>query len=145
MILGDLKSLEKHLESSPYNLINSFIDQVKKGETPISEWIFLNDEIKVLVLTKSGYNEGVFESHTIYNDVHIVIEGSDTIFFGDKNTAVEKTSYEENGDYTLYNSTIISSVKMNENTFAWIEPGEIHSNQIEGTTSKKIVVKVKAK
>ncbi len=143
MILGEITDLKNYTALNSYNLILSFIDKVKLNVAPIGEWIFLNEEIKVLVLTKSGYIEGVFEAHTIFNDVHIVIEGSDTIYLGNKSIATISSTYDEKGDYTLYNSQIISSVKMNKNTFAFIPKEEIHTNQIEGDTSKKIVVKLK--
>lgn len=143
MILGEITDLKNHTNLNAFNLILAFIDKVKLNETSIGEWIFLNEEIKALVLTKSGYTEGVFEAHTVFNDVHIVIEGSDTIYLGNKSIATINTAYDEKGDYTLYNSQILSSVKMNKNSFAFIPKGEIHTNQIEGTTSKKIVVKLK--
>ena len=143
MILGEITDLKNHTDLNSFNLILSFIDKVKLNEVIIGEWIFLNEEIKVLVLTKSGYTEGVFEAHTVFNDVHILMEGSDTIYLGNSSIATINSAYDEKGDYTLYNSQILSSVKMNKNSFAFIPKGEIHTNQIEGDTSKKIVVKLK--
>lgn len=143
MILGELASLKNYTDTMSYNLIVSLIDKVKLNTVPVGEWIILNEDIKGVVLTKSGYNEGVFEAHSIYNDIHIVIEGQDTIYLGDKYSSVVKSVYDEKGDYTLYNSQICSTVKMNKNMFAFIAKEEIHTNQIEGDLSKKIVIKLK--
>ena len=143
MVLGNLIDLKNHINKPEVDLINAFITKVKSDEVPIGEWIFLNEELKVLVLIKSGYTEGVFESHTIYKDLHIVVEGIDTIFLGNKNSAIVKTDYDEIGDYTLFNSKMLSSIKMTENTFALIDKGEIHTNHIDGESTKKIVVKLK--
>jgi YhcH/YjgK/YiaL family protein len=143
MILGELETLKNHIELKNFDSIIMFIDKVKANDVVIGEWIILNEELKALVLCKSGYVDGVFESHTVFNDIHIVIDGSDTIYLGDKSQSSIKTPYDEKGDYTLYFSEILTSCKMNKNSFAFIPKEVIHTNQIEGEYSKKIVVKIK--
>jgi YhcH/YjgK/YiaL family protein len=143
MILGELSTIGKYIDSKSFDSIMLFINKVKTSDVVIGEWIILGEELKALVLNKSGYNVGVFEAHSVFNDIHIVIDGSDTIYLGDKSRATIKNTYDEIGDYTLYNSHEISSCKLSENSFAFIPKEEIHSNQIEGESSKKIVIKIK--
>ncbi|MBI3519737.1 MAG: YhcH/YjgK/YiaL family protein [Bacteroidetes bacterium] len=143
MILDALPGLKNYVGSKYIDSVLLFIDKVNANEVAIGEWIKIKDDLKAIVLCKSGYIDGVFEAHTEFNDIHIVVDGSDTIYLGDKLSASITKPYDENGDYTLYSSKVISSCKMYKNTFAFIPKEEIHTNQIEDEFSKKIVLKIK--
>lgn len=140
MIIDQLSQIKKY---TPHDeLISEFVHNVKLNTVITGEWIYLNNEIKALVLIKSNYSENIFESHTKYDDLHIVVNGTDTIFLGDSENALLKEEYNQIGDYTLFTSDTKSTTQIKEDMFALINKGEIHSNKIEGDFSKKVVIKL---
>lgn len=142
MFIGNFDELGSHIDQVLFDRIDMFLNQVRSNEVTVGEWIIFDDTIKAIVLISSSYQEGVFEAHTIFKDIHIVLEGNDTLFLGDHLKAAIKTDYDAKGDYTLYDSIAIASIHLNKNTFVLIPQGEMHTNKL-GSASKKVVVKIK--
>lgn len=141
MTIGYLKDLAKFIPADCAASVHTFIENVKLQKAGVGEWIILQPEMKALLLESSAYNAGVFESNKIFRDIHIVLRGTDTLYLGSMEYEL-KNEYVETGDYTLFNSEIAASVKLNENMFAIIEQGLLHSNHLE-PGSQKIVIKIK--
>lgn len=143
MIAGNIIDLGKYIDPSQAKAIRSFLDNINLEEPKTGEWIFLTPELKVLLLNKSNFTEGVFESHTIYKDVHIVIKGNDTLYFANHSVSKETKVYDADLDYTLYNSIELYRTNLLAQSFVLIDQYEQHSNQITDNQTLKLVAKIK--
>lgn len=143
MISGNIVNLKKHIDADKAKLIASFIENLNLDTAKIGEWIFLSSDLKVLLLDKSNFTEGVFEAHKIYKDAHIVIKGSDTVVFANQQLSKETKAYDNELDYTLYSSKELFKVKLLPESFVLIDENEQHSNQISDSQTLKLVAKIK--
>lgn len=142
MISGNIVDLKNYIDAKKAQLIISFLEELKSSDMKIGEWIFLSDDLKVLLLDKSNYVKGVYEAHKVYKDVHIVIKGLDTLHFANQEISNESKVYDEQADYSLFNSEDLFSVKLLPNSFTIINQNEQHTNQIEDSLTLKLVAKI---
>lgn len=142
MIAGSLINLNKYIGSDDAELILTFIKNININTAQIGSWVNLSDKLRVLLLNKSNYDKGVFEAHTKYKDVHIVINGKDTLHFADHAASTLSKSYDEEADYCLYNSLDLFRIELMPNSFVLVNQEEQHSNQITDSTTLKLVAKI---
>lgn len=142
MITGKLDDLKNHIDIEFFNKIISFVKNAKSNDVTIGEWNLLNeDSLKAIVLNKSNTETDVKEYHKVYTDVHITLDGLDTMFIGNQITETVD-EYQENGDYSLVRSETIDSNEILPNHFMLLKPEEIHCN-ILNENSLKVVIKIK--
>lgn len=144
MTTGAFNELETMMKASSFQLLEQFVDRVKKGAVPVLEWEYFNgDELeKAIVLNKSNYQEKIKEYHRAFTDIHITLSGEDTIFLGDEISAITEP-YQENGDYCLVESPTVNTARIPPGHFAILKPTEIHSNLLAGNNPLKVVIKFK--
>lgn len=142
MITGKIANLEKYIGSIDANIIHRFIDTVKANPAKgIGVWTELDNELRGLILYKSAYKVETFEQHQKYQDIHIVLEGMDQMYFGSETEKNCTTEYVDKDDYALYTSKTIGHINILPNHFALLETFELHSNLIEDENTLKIVIK----
>ena len=143
MVSGSIKELSKYISTNEQMEIMLIVQSFDET-TEIGSWFTIpRTDLRGLFLNRSNYKEEVFESHRIYQDIHLIIKGYDTILIGSDNDAIPELDYQLEGDYELFSSRILSELKLNEGTFAIINPGELHANRIENVQTLKLVVKRK--
>lgn len=140
MRYGTLKELSQYLSINENESINSFIDKYKDFQ--LNKWHSLNgDDFKVILLDKDNYEEGLFETHKKYIDIHIVIKGSDSIFLAEEKKIQIINDYNTEFDYCLGKGICKEKLIVKENQFCLLLPEEFHSNKISGRNALKIVAK----
>jgi len=91
-------------------------------------------------------NQAVFESHKKYIDLHYCISGGEKIAYTPISALKPKTEYDNEKDYTLYETTIPGELlTMTPDTFAIFMPQDGHMPKISDGLNKqvrKIVVKI---
>lgn len=140
MIIGQYTDLVKEIGKSDFNLIDSFVKRIKNNQTLTDHWYQLDDTLKVIVLSKSRYEQDLFEIHKKFIDIHLVLAGEDILYLGDKEDFVIK-EINNNEDYSLCQAKTILNIKLDEGLFALIFPEELHSNRIINQNTLKMVVK----
>jgi biofilm protein TabA len=144
MIINQLSNLAAYLENKDYNLVNNFINNFGLNAKAIGKWSMLDDDkLKIIVLDKSNFKENIFEAHRKYQDIHITLRGKDTIYYANSASAMVMTPYIDQDDYELKIGTLSSIVVLHPQTFAILDPGELHTNKIEDNSTIKIVIKRK--
>ena len=93
-------------------------------------------------------SEGVFETHKQYIDIHYCLEGGETIGYAPIGNLEEKTEFDAEKDYQLYNSVPQYSLcTLQQDSFAIFFPGELHMPKLQDGIHehiKKVVIKIKA-
>ena len=81
------------------------------GNTPKCRRNF-NDKVYVNILsleTKENF-DGIFESHREYIDLHVIIQGEEKIYYGDRKDMTVTKEYDSQGDYELLKGDKYSAV-----------------------------------
>tara|TARA_B100001250_G_scaffold397906_1_gene405536 strand:+ start:583 stop:1020 length:438 start_codon:yes stop_codon:yes gene_type:complete len=142
MIKGKISELINFIKLKDYELIVSYISNINDNEMPVGEWVKLNDEkLKAIILNSSNYSENVFESHKKYIDIHITLKGEDLMYIGNGKHEKLLVEYNEELDYSLYESILDNNYSIKEKQFIIINPGELHINEIKKPNTLKLVVK----
>lgn len=92
--------------------------------------------------------EGIYEAHRHYIDVHYCLHGSEIIEWAPVQTLTPTTQYDAEKDYQLYAVPPQASIcRMAPKSFAIFFPGEAHMPKItdgKNAAVRKVVVKIKA-
>lgn len=110
-----------------------------KGKYNIDELNFFG--IGLEYETKDS-NEGVWEAHRKYLDIHVVVEGEEIIEISDINVAESIKDYED--DYELFSSTAQHKIHLKPGYFLILFPHEVHKTSVrvnEAVALKKKVFK----
>ena len=74
-------------------------ENTPKGRHDFNENLYVN---VVYYETKNAdCFDGIFESHKDFVDLHVLIDGEEKIFYGDKSDMVVTKEYDKSGDYEL--------------------------------------------
>ena len=95
--------------------------------------------------TKQVFDE-IFENHILYKDVHILIEGKEKIYYGEKKVMNVIKEYDKNEDYELLKGSIYSDVEYSSMQGVELDAGEPHAagNAVNATRQiLKAVIKLK--
>ncbi len=96
----------------------------------------------------TGYSS-LCESHEIYDDIHMILEGQEAVEYYNPKLNKVKFNYDEEKDVTIYYKEAHPTVvcPLTTNKFAFFKAGEVHSpglpHKIGPSYVKKVVVKVK--
>lgn len=141
MIKDKIKNIERY---SINDLFEEFKRIIMSLETPPDKVnlplkaIPLEYETKEFDLTK-------FENHQRYIDIHYIIEGAEQIGINLIENLKSNMTYNEDGDYQLFEGEVKEIINLNTGDFLLLFPGEAHvsGGEFIGTaTVKKIVYKI---
>lgn len=147
MILSDLSQSSRYEGLHPafskvfeyvksHNLLNA---ELGKIEIDGEDVFIINSEPECL--TKENQ---VLEYHQKYLDIHILLEGQETI--GWKSLAdckQEKKPFDKENDYGLYDDKPTTYITLYPNQFAVVYPEDAHAPIIGQGKIRKLVVKIK--
>ncbi|MFK8302519.1 YhcH/YjgK/YiaL family protein [Capnocytophaga stomatis] len=147
MILSDLSQSGRYEGLHPafpkvfeyvksHNLLNA---ELGKIEIDGEDVFIINSEPECL--TKENQ---VLEYHQKYLDIHILLEGQETI--GWKSLAdckQEKKPFDKENDYGLYDDKPTTYITLYPNQFAVVYPEDAHAPIIGQGKIRKLVVKIK--
>jgi YhcH/YjgK/YiaL family protein len=140
MITGVVRELSNYIGEEDSEHIKRYISSFLESNL-YNEWTQMGNNLRVIALRKSQYTEGRFESHTIYQDIHIVLEGEDTIYLGSLFDSKSVKEYDQEFDYELYDSKVEQVIRVYPGSFVILNPGELHSNEIKNNKTRKVVIK----
>lgn len=116
---------------------------LKHGEKVVLE----NGVTVVAIQAESGAsNKNLLEAHRVFNDLHYIISGKDTISYKPVAgcTSINK-EYVDDGDYILYDEVPEDMVTVEKNTFCFIPNNLAHMALYESTgLVRKLVFKIPA-
>lgn len=146
MIYGEIKELNYYRGISEY--LDKAIDYILSGkykEGTIGKNLIDGDNIYFNLpdspCTKD-INEGCFEGHKKYIDIHIVIEGKEKIAYFPNSKASITKEYNENEDYELYSGEAENFFILDSNKFLILFPEEPHMALIKVKEKPEVIKKV---
>lgn len=89
--------------------------------------------------------EGNFETHDKYVDVHILLDGSETLAWAERDSLDEIIAYNEHKDATYYSGEAVSSMQIGKGMFYIVFPHDGHKavrHITVPTEYRKIVMKL---
>ncbi len=134
-----------------YENLDKAIDFLQKNDLsalPNGKNIVDGDELFINVTDGklSGEDEGIYELHRHYLDLHIDITGSEKILFCDYADANVTHPYEENGDYALLTGEKTAECLLDKSHFAVCMLGEPHKPCVktgESSSNHKAIFKIR--
>ena len=88
-----------------------------------------------------------FEAHRVYADIHVDIEGEETVYISDISAMQAETEYDAAGDYLMMSGPRQVEVKLQPGYFVVCLPNDIHMPMVatDGKVGKikKAIYKVK--
>lgn len=121
MIFDKIENINRYgLDFCKY-LSNENIKSFKKGRFDIDGEFLFGIGIEY---DTSDNNQGVWEAHRKYLDIHIVIEGVEKIDICDINNSKSVKEYED--DYELFNAEPQNSINLFPGYFLILYPNEVH-------------------
>lgn len=77
----------------------------------------------------AGDNNGLWEAHRKYLDIHVIINGEEIIHINDINEMESTKTYED--DYELFQGDKQHSIHLKEGYFLLLFPNEVHKTSIQ--------------
>lgn len=138
------KGLSKELDTALDFITNTNIKELECGRIEIDgEQVFAN----VMEYTTKLPEEGFFESHKKYIDIHMLIRGEERVWVTDINKVKDLSEYSEADDFQKHEAKIYSDSLITEDCFIICFPQDAHMPGMaikEKQEIKKIVLKIKA-
>ena len=138
----------KELSSDAVNAIINFITKndlkaINCGRYDINEDLYVN-----IFESTTKEDDGVFEEHREYVDIHYLINGTEIIKYETEDNFEPLSEYDIKDDYQLFRINTDKLLKMNEGDFAIFFTREKHKPALISDVSckiKKAVFKLKEK
>lgn len=145
MIIGDLKNSFRYENLHPlFKEVFSVIKNTNWNEKEVGK-IILDDEKLFIIVSEPeciAKEKQVLEYHKKYLDIHILLQGEETIGWKSLNDCNdEKQAYNEKDDYGLYNDAPDTFVTLQPNQFLIVYPEDAHAPIIGNRKIRKLVVK----
>ncbi|MDD2583672.1 MAG: YhcH/YjgK/YiaL family protein [Bacteroidales bacterium] len=146
MILDSLKGFERYLNfhsrfAKAYEyMVKTDLDKLEKGEHPI-----LGKEIYCTIWEGEGKGIEIpkLEVHDSYIDIHILLEGSETIGIRDRSKCNgENISYNHQKDIAFLEEIPENFISLSPGNIAVIFPHDAHAPLIGEGIIKKAIIKV---
>ncbi len=149
MIYGEIKDI-KYYKGISKNLDRAidFIfekkylnNQIGKNEID-GDFIYFNCPDKAMTRNKANLD---LEYHKRYIDIHIVIDGEESIGYTSREKCVETKTYDIDGDYGLVKAELDMEFYLNKDKFLIFFPEEAHIALLkvgEEKEIKKVIFKV---
>lgn len=125
--------------------LRSFTPDVEVGKHVLIEGLIYAN---VQEYTPKAVSEAVIEYHREFVDLQTLLSGSENIYYAPLANLTEKTAYDAEGDYGLYefNADAATACKLEPGNFAIFFPEEGHAPCIAGNEDpapvKKVVLKI---
>lgn len=115
-------------------------------DTPCGRYV-LSDDVYVNVMSYAPkpVEEAVAETHLVYADLQLILEGAEWMGCADVASLVSLSAYDAQKDIALWNQKDIPLLPMRKGTWALFMPGEPHapSLKMQNGTVKKAVFKIR--
>ncbi len=97
--ITDIKSYLENIKDGEkvYKFLHSINENTPKGRYDFNKKVYAN---VVSYETKESFDE-IFESHKDYIDLHVLIDGEEKIYYGDKDAMASAKEYDSKGDCEL--------------------------------------------
>ncbi len=116
--------------------------KTQSGKHEIDEQVFY---LRFDYQTKPAH-EGLWEAHRVYQDIHVVLEGSEQVWCTHLNEMSETNSYQQEGDYQLFEGKPAVKINLTPGYFILFNPSDVHKTAVavdEINSLKKLVIKVR--
>jgi YhcH/YjgK/YiaL family protein len=141
MLVDHKRNLLKYSRLVPYvHVVHNFLEE-NKSKKP-SESISIGHNLKAIFLASSSYQEGIFESHLKYFDLHVVRSGMDVVRTGDTSQMKQFATYKEHDDYALWEGAASTVVTLSRDYFVFLQPEDAHNSQFIAEGTSKFVFKI---
>lgn len=146
MIIGDIKYSSRYENLHPsfkkaFEVAKNtdwFATELGKKEIDGEKLFIINSNPECL----SKENQ-VLEYHKKYLDIHILLEGEETIGWKSLDDCQnEKKAFDTTDDYGLFNDTPTTYVKLQPSQFAIVYPEDAHAPIIGEGKIRKLVIKI---
>jgi YhcH/YjgK/YiaL family protein len=141
MIAGLLNNLESSIGKPHSDIILEAISQVNFEKIEFGVWHNLDGHLRVIILNKDNFKQGIFENHKVNQDIHVVLEGEDEILLGESTHATSLQPYDAALDYELFNTNLREGIRLSKGSFVLLETQEIHTNRFLLPHTIKMVFK----
>lgn len=147
MIFGDLKNSERYEDLNPYfkqafgyiknhDLLNADLGKIELD----GDNLFIMNAMPDV----KSKEEQIMEYHKKYLDIHVLLEGKETIGWKAlQDCTQEKKSFDNENDYGLYEDKPTTYVDLLPGQFAIVYPEDAHAPNISNDKIRKLVVKIK--
>ena len=128
MIYGNLENLQEIAEiGKNYNKVIDFLQtqellNIAVGRYDLADGCYVN----IVEYQTAATDEGEFEAHRVYDDVHIVIVGTERVAWQDITDAAPCNEFNEKEDYGLFLANTEQEVILTASNFVVFEPTDIH-------------------
>lgn len=148
MIYDKLEKLSDYIapveaKASIAELISD-LDSLKtqSGKQEINEHLFY---LRFDYQTKPAH-EALWEAHRVYQDIHVVLEGSEQVWCSHLQEMSETNEYQQEGDYQLFEGNPAVKINLTPGYFILFNPSDVHKTAVvidEINSLKKLVIKVR--
>lgn len=147
MIYDDLTDLHFYFQGRPvfYKIQDYLLNLPSDSEDGTRDL----DYCKVIISSYVTEHSSLCESHEIYDDLHMVLQGQEAVEFYNPKLNKVKFNYDKEKDVTLYYKEAFPTVScpLYGRKFVYLKTGEVHSPglpyKIGPSYVKKVVVKIK--
>ncbi len=147
MIIDYLKNKNLYLDEKLQKILD-FIQQTKFSKITENK-IFIDDYSFFIIsdIFTKPQEEGFWESHKKYIDIHYVLEGSELIGYENITNLEVNKPYNEEKDLITYHGNIKNAIELTQGMFLVAYPEDAHmsniSTKLEISPLKKIIFKIK--
>lgn len=151
MILGKLKDISRYYHIHPN--LDKAIDFLIKEDLESYEPGSYAIDGKEVFMNRFNYEtipeeDGFFEGHRDYLDIHILVDGSEKLGYEDESALTVEIPYNEAEDFIKYKGEAALWYHMIPGCFAIVFPEDIHMPKIQDKKAEKVrkaVLKVKVR
>jgi YhcH/YjgK/YiaL family protein len=147
MIYDDLSNLHFYFHGRPnFDKIQDYLSSLSSDSEDGTRDL---DYCKVIISSYVTEHSSLCESHEIYDDLHMVLQGQEAVEFYNPKLNKVKFNYDEDKDVTLYYKEAMPTVTLPlyNRKFCYLPAGEVHSpglpHKVGPSYVKKVVVKIK--
>lgn len=140
MILDKIENLQRYDQRLQFIKETLQNKGYVKGKFDISEPLKFGIGIEY---TTKNSEEGLWEAHRRYLDIHVILEGEELVEIADISNMISTKDYED--DYELFTGEKDFSVNVVPGDFLVLFPNEVHKTGVkikDATAVKKIVFKL---
>lgn len=146
MILDSLKSFEKYQTlQEGFDKVYQFIRKNDLHQLEVGEYEIDGKQVycKIWEGELKGIETAKLEVHDSYIDIHVLLDGSETIGFKDRGKCSEGTApYDEGADITFFEDEPENYVVLGIDNMAIAFPADAHAPLLGDGTCKKAIFKI---
>ena len=147
MIFDNIKNSGKYLTFCPelkkaFEFLETVTENVESGRYEIDADNYVN----VFSYETKSRDDALFENHSLYADIHFVIEGTEQIDISSaEHCALVRDNYTSDDSALLTSDGHFSTLELRKGDFAVVFPGEAHRPGIETGNGRGKVLKAVVK